>query len=352
MREGLSPLIRYVRDGFKHQPMCIGNISTNMAHSITTRRAASFTNTKLNPVTGQPFVLTWCNAKGSVDIVLRFGDPSNLVTVQTLAGMAFSNASPAAETRITPSGADPPLRLHIGNLTGNSTTVTLDVELPPGNYAFEIVDGSSSKFSALFAIEGNGGEKKSPTPANAPQPSSTTTNGEKEIPKPESTDKENTDTSTAAESDSTSANPFSISNSGSGSKPSESSSTSGYVTDSTSASSKDTVGNSDGSGNGTSRGLSTGAKAGIGVGVGVAGLVTLCSLGSSSTGAVRPLERRYQGSLLAQGGVAEFGIEEKKIPELGGQPRAEVMGDSRGHARELETGTQEEEKSLKRHELP
>jgi len=222
--------------------------------------------------------------------------------------------------------------------------VTLDADLPSGNYAFEIIDDSGENFSAQFPIEGNGGEKKSPSPTNTSQPSSTTTKEDKkETPKPESTDNKNTDTSTASENDSASADSSSTSNSGSGSKPSESSSTSDG---------KDAVGNSDGSGNSTGGGLSTGAKAGIGVGVGLAGLVALILAGLLVYRRGKAAGKAATKNLLPAGGeVAELGIE-KKIPELGGQPRAEVMGDPRGHARELETGTEEEEKSLKRHELP
>jgi len=62
----------------------------------------------LNVVAGQPFVLTWTDAEGPVDIVLKFGDPKNLETVETLASMAFSNAQPAAEARVTLSGANSP----------------------------------------------------------------------------------------------------------------------------------------------------------------------------------------------------------------------------------------------------
>jgi hypothetical protein len=56
---------------------------------LATCRAASFTNTEINPVAGQDFELTWTNAHGPVDIVLKAGDPADLRTVKTLERMAF-----------------------------------------------------------------------------------------------------------------------------------------------------------------------------------------------------------------------------------------------------------------------
>jgi len=47
--------------------------------------AASFTNPTVDPKPGQPFELTWTDAQGPVDIILRSGDPKNLDTVMTLA---------------------------------------------------------------------------------------------------------------------------------------------------------------------------------------------------------------------------------------------------------------------------
>jgi hypothetical protein len=91
--------------------------------------AASFTNTEINPEPGKPFTLTWSDASGPVNIVLRHGDPKNLDTVETL----------------------------VSGATGTSATVTLDPdELPSGNYAFMIVDGSGKEnYSALFPFSGN-----------------------------------------------------------------------------------------------------------------------------------------------------------------------------------------------------
>jgi hypothetical protein len=51
---------------------------------ICTCRAALLTNTDLDVKPGEPFTLTWTDARGPVDILLMSGDPKDLVTVQTL----------------------------------------------------------------------------------------------------------------------------------------------------------------------------------------------------------------------------------------------------------------------------
>lgn len=95
---------------------------------IALAKAAAFTNTEVNPQPGEPFTLTWSGASGPVDIVLRFGDPKNLDTVETL----------------------------VSGATGTSATITLDPDdLPSGNYAFMIVDSSGENYSASFPFVGN-----------------------------------------------------------------------------------------------------------------------------------------------------------------------------------------------------
>jgi hypothetical protein len=52
---------------------------------VALANAATFTNSEINPKPGQPFTLTWSDAQGPVEIVLRTGDPKDLDTVKTLA---------------------------------------------------------------------------------------------------------------------------------------------------------------------------------------------------------------------------------------------------------------------------
>jgi len=104
-------------------------VSTILAASFASfAAAAKFTNSEFDVTPGEPFTLTWDDANGPVEIVLRSGDPANLDTVGTLGT----------------------------GLSGGSFTVTLDPEeLASGNYAFMIVDSDGENYSELFPFQGN-----------------------------------------------------------------------------------------------------------------------------------------------------------------------------------------------------
>jgi len=165
-------------------------------------QAASFTNSEINPVAGEPFELTWSGASGPVSIVLRSGDPKNLKTVTTLAS----------------------------GLTGGSTTITLDPEeLPSGNYAFMIVDSSGENYSELFPFQGNAAALPSGTAATTTGSSRPTTSAtDDEEPTPTSEDdeeeEEETGSTTRPSSPSRTTSSTSATNSVPGAAPSVSSS--------------------------------------------------------------------------------------------------------------------------------
>jgi hypothetical protein len=227
--------------------------------------------------------------------------------------------------------------MYIGGLTGGSATVTLDSDLPSGNYAFMIVDKTGENYSGLFPLVGSGGGSKSPSleqTKNAPDPTPSTTKED---------NKKHGETSTTTTA---SSNPDSSLDSKP--KPNESDPTSEGSGGSTSSDSKDTVRSPDGSGGG---GLSAGAKAGLGAGVGVVGLAALILAGlliyrrGKAAG-----KASMQGHPPWAGDIADLDIDEMMAPELDGQVRSEITGDPRDHARELGAEEQEPE-SLTEYEL-
>jgi hypothetical protein len=179
--------------------------------------------------------------------------------------------------------------------------VTLDPEiLPAGNYAFMITDRDGPNYSQLFPFQGQVVSLPSASPSPRPSPTS---------PSPDQT------TATSENTNVTSQTPT--------------------------ASSVSTTSGSGSSGSGSAAGrgqLSTGAKAGIGAGAGVVGLVAFAVVtvlvyrrGKAAGYAVG------QGQAVRPpgGDAAELGVEEKRVPQLGGQPIVEAMGDVKTHAREL-----------------
>ncbi|KAI1354237.1 hypothetical protein F5Y01DRAFT_26099 [Xylaria sp. FL0043] len=89
--------------------------------------ALEFSMTEINVSPGKPFILTWEDASGPVEISLVTGTASNLETVEVI---------------------------DSGD-TGSSYTWTPSDDLPSGTYAFLISDGDDTNYSPQWSYESN-----------------------------------------------------------------------------------------------------------------------------------------------------------------------------------------------------
>ncbi|RWA08853.1 hypothetical protein EKO27_g6258 [Xylaria grammica] len=141
------------------------------------------TNSNFDDVeAGSTFEITWDDAEGPVTLTLKDGDSDNLQDVETIT-----------------SGA-----------SGNSYVWSVDSDLPSGDYAIEIDDGTDVNYSQMFAVEGSDDTTTSSATSSASStvsitsstasPSSTTS----ETTSEESTSTESSSTESTAESTTTS----------------------------------------------------------------------------------------------------------------------------------------------------
>ncbi|KAH8662945.1 Ser-Thr-rich glycosyl-phosphatidyl-inositol-anchored membrane family-domain-containing protein [Tricladium varicosporioides] len=228
--------------------------------------AVQFTNRDFNKVTaGQTFTLTWSGASGPVEILLKNGPSTALVTVSTVAT----------------------------GQTGTSFTYTVPANIPSDTYAFTITDGTSTNYSPQFQIVG---AVTVPTSSTSTTTSNTIPTSNTSATKTFSTSTSQTTSSKSSSSSETSAKTTNQDSSSTSSTTSISSTSSATLTptQNTSKSSIITVPASPTSTPVTpnsstiatsfitppSSGLSTGSKAAIGVGatfgvVIIAGILTL-----------------------------------------------------------------------------
>ncbi|KAL5596868.1 hypothetical protein BROUX41_006448 [Berkeleyomyces rouxiae] len=113
--------------------------------------AVQFTNSAVQPATGESFTLTWTDASGPVDISVVTGPNENALTDVYTVGTG---------------------------LTGGSTTFTLPASnFASGVYAFKIVDGDDDNFSARFSLIGTGSASTSGASTTAASTSAASTTG-------------------------------------------------------------------------------------------------------------------------------------------------------------------------------